>query len=101
MKKNRVNIKSVLSTPTVKVISVSGVSGDTLEKHKVSEPAVLLVKKGSVTYAEGAQKLLLSEGSGHSIPAEVYHQVTCNEPAEVFVVIPQQGKIKFDRSTED
>ncbi len=95
--KSSVNINAVLSTPDFKVISVSGAQGDTLEKHKVNENALLLVKEGSVIYKEGEQEILLHAGSGQSIPADVYHKVTCQEQAEVFVVIPLHAKMKFEK----
>lgn len=95
--KSSVKIKTVLSTTDFKVISVSGAVGDTLEKHKVSENAILLVKEGSITYKEGDTQTVLSQGSGHGIPAEVYHEVSCNEQAEIFVVIPKRAKMKFEQ----
>jgi len=93
----KVNVKAVLSSPDYKVITLSGDQGDTLEKHKVSEPGLLLVKRGSVTYTEGERHVVVSEGEAHSIPAEVFHEVRCNEVAEVFVVMSRGSKMKFER----
>jgi quercetin dioxygenase-like cupin family protein len=95
--KRRVKIAPVVTTDEAKVISISGGPGDALDRHKVNENALLLVRKGRVQYSEGEGPIELSEGEGHGIPAEVFHQVTCVTDAEVFVVIPIRGKIKFER----
>jgi quercetin dioxygenase-like cupin family protein len=95
--KRRVKIAPVVTTNEAKVISISGAPGDALDRHKVNENSLLLVRKGRVEYAEGEDVIELAEGEGHGIPAEVFHQVTCVTDAEVFVVIPIRGKIKFDR----
>ncbi len=95
--KNNIKAKAIFSSEDFKVINVSGESGDTLEKHKVNENGLLLVKKGSITYKEGDLQTIVSEGEGQHIPANVFHEVSCNEAAEVFVIIPQQSKMKFAR----
>jgi quercetin dioxygenase-like cupin family protein len=96
-KVRRVKIAPVVTTNEAKVICISGGPGDALARHKVNENALLLVKKGRVAYSEGGDPIELSEGEGHGIPAEVFHQVTCVTDAEVFVVVPIRGKIKFER----
>ncbi len=94
----KVKIKLVLTSPTYKVICVSGGPGDLLEKHKVDEAAMLLVKKGRMIYQEkGEAPITLSENEGQNIPAEIYHQLSCVDEAEAFVIIPLQAKMKFER----
>jgi len=93
----KVKIKHVLASKDYKVISVSGNAGDVLEKHKVNESGILLVKDGTVNYQEeGKAPIALSQGEGHQIPAEIYHKVTCVDQASIFVLIPIQAKMKFN-----
>jgi len=92
----KVSIKPVITSDNYKVICVSGNAGDVLERHKVNESGILLVKDGTVNYQEeGKASITLSQGEGHHIPAEVYHQVTCVNQASIFVMIPTQAKMKF------
>ncbi len=94
----KVSISKVISTDTHKVILLSGQTGDTLHQHKVDTESLLLVKSGCITYKEENQKeKVLYEGAGQRIPAEVFHEVYCNDTAEAFVVIPLAAKIKFKR----
>ncbi len=98
MTKSTVKIRPLLSSSGFKVIYISGKSGDKLESHKVNENALLLVQGGSVTYQEADKEIVLSEGEGHQIPSEVFHEVRCNDTAAVFLVVPIKAKMKFDRS---
>lgn len=94
----KAKVSKVLSSPDYKVISVSGNAGDVLEKHKVNQPAILLVQKGTVIYQEeGALPVKLTSTEGHNIPPEVFHQVTCVDEAAIFVLIPLEAKMKFKR----
>jgi len=92
----KVNISPVITSHDYKVICVSGNHGDILERHKVNESGILLVKKGSIHYQEeGGPEIKLMEGEGQNIPAEIHHEVRCIEAAEVFVIIPQKAKMRF------
>lgn len=97
IKVNKVKIAPVITTDEAKVIIISGAAGDKLERHKVNDNGLLLVKSGRILYAEEERELELTGGAGHSIPAEVVHAITCLSAAEFFVIIPNRAKIKFSR----
>jgi len=97
MTKTKINITTALSSPDYKVLSLSGDEGAMLERHKVNENALLLVQTGSVTYKEAAKSIILSKGQVHQIPIGVFHELSCNEEATVFLVVPINAKMKFEK----
>lgn len=94
----KVKIKPVLASPEFKVLHISGEAGDVLERHKVTEPGLLLVKKGTISYQEeGQPEMQFSENEGHNIPPEIFHKVSCVNQAEIFVFIPQKATLRFKK----
>ena len=94
---NKVKITASSPSPEFKVLSISGMAGDILDKHKVNQNALLLVRNGKILYSEEDRKQELSAGESWSIPAEVLHKVTCIEPSEIFVVLSNSTKMKFEK----
>jgi len=98
MNDSKVVIEMVFTSPDFKVIKASGKSGDALKRHMVNTSAVLLVKKGVVNYKQDDEKeQVIYEGEGRQIPANVYHEFICNDHSEVFVIIPKDAKMKFEK----
>lgn len=93
----KANIKVAFTSPQFKVLLLSGKKGDTLKKHKVDEHALLLIKNGSLIYQEGEKHLTLSSGEAHQIPANKFHEVTCTESTEAFVIMTPQTKMRFEK----
>lgn len=98
--RNKVTVKIGLSTPDFKVLDISGEIGSELKKHKVNENALLIVRIGVIAYEEeNCSALILKEGTCHNIPSNVYHQVTCIEKANFFVVLTNHTKMKFENES--
>jgi len=94
---NKVNISVLSASPDFKVLSVSGKTGDALKKHQVNFNALLLVRSGSIIYAEDTRQQRLIAGECFNIPADTVHEVTCTEASDFFVVLPVQSKMQFEK----
>ena len=93
----KVKIKLLPSSNAYKVLSITGETGDILKQHKVDIDALLLMKEGTITYEEATRKVNLSAGECLDIPANVFHEVTCEEDASFFVVLSTQAKMRFQK----
>ena len=94
---NKVKISTSSPSSEFKVLSISGNVGDVLEKHKVNDNALLLVRSGKILYSEKDREQELNAGDSWSIPADVLHKVTCIDESEVFVVLSTSTKMRFEK----
>ena len=94
---NKVKIKVLSSSPEYKVLSISGDAGDILQKHQVNYPALLLVRKGNIIYSENEKRRSLTSGECQNIPADIIHGVICIDKSELFVVLSNSAKMKFEK----
>jgi len=94
---NKVKISSSTPSPAFKVLNISGSAGDVLEKHKVNDSALLLVRSGKILYSEIDREQELNTGESWSIPADVFHKVSCIDDSEIFVVLSTSAKMKFEK----
>lgn len=94
---NKVKINASNPSPEFKVLSISGNAGDVLENHKVNDSALLLVRNGKILYSEKDREQELNAGESWSIPADVFHKVTCIDESEIFVVLSTSTKMRFEK----
>ena len=93
----KVKISASSPSPEFKVLNISGNAGDVLENHKVNDGALLLVRNGKIRYSEESREQELTAGESWSIPAYVFHKVTCIEKSEIFVVLSTATKMRFEK----
>ena len=92
----KVKIELQHSSDDFKVLNLKGQAGEVLKKHKVDHNALLLVGTGTIIYQEDGQAAkTLSEGNCQSIPANVFHEVICQDTAQCFVVLSNRAKLRF------
>ena len=93
----KVKINVSTPSPEFKVLNISGNAGDVLENHKVNNNALLLVRNGKILYSEKDREQELNAGESWSIPADVFHKVTCIDESEIFVVLSTSTKMRFEK----
>jgi len=59
----------------------------TLTKHKTTQPTLLLVLEGTITFKMKSQVMLLNKHDVYSIPMDVEHEVIGIEEKNSFIII--------------
>ena len=98
---NPCRIKTTLSFPLLeKSKSIKSLSGVRILSLWYSM-LTFLNKEGIIVFMclfdrnKSGRYLELAAGDCMTIPAEVYHEVSCSTDAKFFVVLPNQAKMKF------
>lgn len=98
MNVNKPTISVAYQDKDLKVLEVSGKSGDQLTSHKVDNAVVLQVLSGGITFMTATDTLELTERNYHLIPKGLVHSVQFNKDSILNLIMTVNTKIKFVRS---
>jgi len=92
---NRPIIKTKFSNENLKVLEIKGNRNDKLSDHKVSMPAILCCKEGTVLYNESMRQQVIKQDEFKLIQPHVVHNVEFDTESRLELILFSNAKLSF------